>query len=757
MKMHKLTCLSAALILAASVGAGAIPALAAEPSASGDFFSDTAIAENYGGLASPSYQGENGVWLLAGTADENGMLLREGNVWSSGTGEGLAAVEGSLYTPGEEGVIWKWQAPSGGTAHFKGIVYNAVTVSEAGDLSSYGVEARTADTSTTRDGVSLSVLHVSGETKSSLYTADETSDFTLFTDETLSVRKGDSVLIRIDGKTDDTCDGVRLYMGVDFDEKIAAYDLTKQENLKAGVLEDITGNGHDLNTNYDGFTADPVKGMQFHSAVSDGKPVDSNSQQMFYDLDFGTHDFTDDLTDFTIRIAYTLGDDGGAAFTNDWTYIFSTTSHTLPTRGLALCINSLGSSDSNGKHKYALNLRFDVAGEQGFFGGTNCWTNGLVEGSSYVTVINVSTTKHKIETFTTGDYEGGWHGTNKNAGGTAAATTEDTWSMDNSNLGTAGEGLLLGAFNSAGQNSFNGWISSFEIAPMHTSFDASQVAGSEALRGSELNYAAANSVSAIAEKAELKDDEAAILSSFATKTVTLNLIPTGTLTGSVTWNDIVFDGSEYYLLGSVQAAGCDVNGLTAKALVDAKAVKLSVGGKYVGFVTAAADEEYDLDRLFDFVPLGSHATWYTDKAMTEEYTGGAATILYGKVEESEWTINYELDGGTNSPDNPATYRYSDGTVTLKAPTKEGYTFEGWYLEDTFSTKIGALEASEMREITIYAKWTKNPEDAGGGSQGGTEGDKESGKGGCGSFITGGVLVALVTACGAAILVSRKRH
>lgn len=45
-----------------------------------------------------------------------------------------------------------------------------------------------------------------------------------------------------------------------------------------------------------------------------------------------------------------------------------------------------------------------------------------------------------------------------------------------------------------------------------------------------------------------------------------------------------------------------------------------------------------------------------------------------------YSITYNLNGGTNSSTNPSTYDVLYG-VSLKAPTKAGYTFTGWYDEN----------------------------------------------------------------------------
>lgn len=65
-----------------------------------------------------------------------------------------------------------------------------------------------------------------------------------------------------------------------------------------------------------------------------------------------------------------------------------------------------------------------------------------------------------------------------------------------------------------------------------------------------------------------------------------------------------------------------------------------------------------------------------------------------------YKITYELDGGTNSSENPSEYTKND-TIELKPATKEGYNFIGWYLDDEVITKIdGSLE----KDITIEARF-----------------------------------------------------
>lgn len=77
---------------------------------------------------------------------------------------------------------------------------------------------------------------------------------------------------------------------------------------------------------------------------------------------------------------------------------------------------------------------------------------------------------------------------------------------------------------------------------------------------------------------------------------------------------------------------------------------------------------------------------------------------------SAYSINYKDEKGLNFSGNyedeyPQTHTYGVDT-TLVSPTKEGYTFEGWFLNEDCSgepvTSLDGLDYSE--DVTLYAKW-----------------------------------------------------
>ncbi len=74
----------------------------------------------------------------------------------------------------------------------------------------------------------------------------------------------------------------------------------------------------------------------------------------------------------------------------------------------------------------------------------------------------------------------------------------------------------------------------------------------------------------------------------------------------------------------------------------------------------------------------------------------------------EYTITYHLDGGSNHPDNPSRYTTAD-TITLKDPTRDGYTFLGWTQEGVSSTpqKPVIIPAGTTGNLAFTAHWQKD--------------------------------------------------
>ena len=75
-----------------------------------------------------------------------------------------------------------------------------------------------------------------------------------------------------------------------------------------------------------------------------------------------------------------------------------------------------------------------------------------------------------------------------------------------------------------------------------------------------------------------------------------------------------------------------------------------------------------------------------------------------EVKLPQFRINYVLNGGKNNQDNPEQYCETD-EIVLQAPTRNGYIFDGWYLDAEFTQEATGIDAGQTGDKTFYAKWT----------------------------------------------------
>lgn len=95
--------------------------------------------------------------------------------------------------------------------------------------------------------------------------------------------------------------------------------------------------------------------------------------------------------------------------------------------------------------------------------------------------------------------------------------------------------------------------------------------------------------------------------------------------------------------------------------------------------------------------------WYNGETKVTEITTGTYgnMTLVAKWTADLYTISYDLADGVNSPENPTSYTIESGLITLKDPTREGYTFAGWYNGEQLVTII---DSNTLENITLTAKW-----------------------------------------------------
>ncbi len=100
------------------------------------------------------------------------------------------------------------------------------------------------------------------------------------------------------------------------------------------------------------------------------------------------------------------------------------------------------------------------------------------------------------------------------------------------------------------------------------------------------------------------------------------------------------------------------------------------------------------------------AGWYTNTEYTDEIKANTKVdlkdnqTLYAKWEANSITINFNSDGGNTI--TTKTVKYNSDYGELEIPIKRGYSFLGWYLNNTLITST--TKVTSTSDITLIAKW-----------------------------------------------------
>ena len=99
------------------------------------------------------------------------------------------------------------------------------------------------------------------------------------------------------------------------------------------------------------------------------------------------------------------------------------------------------------------------------------------------------------------------------------------------------------------------------------------------------------------------------------------------------------------------------------------------------------------------------AGWYADEELREAYSFGTMPAqditLYAKWDANTYTVTFDAREGTVSPENQ-TVTFGQPYSALPTPTRAGYDFVGWYLENTLITENSVVTAAENHTLT--AAW-----------------------------------------------------
>ena len=97
--------------------------------------------------------------------------------------------------------------------------------------------------------------------------------------------------------------------------------------------------------------------------------------------------------------------------------------------------------------------------------------------------------------------------------------------------------------------------------------------------------------------------------------------------------------------------------------------------------------------------------WYFESTFTNRvsfpFTVTKDETLYAKWEQNTYNVHFVLNGGTGISD-VKTNKIEKEPI----PTKEGFTFVGWYLEEEFINKV-EFPYEVKNNVSLYAKWEEN--------------------------------------------------
>lgn len=144
------------------------------------------------------------------------------------------------------------------------------------------------------------------------------------------------------------------------------------------------------------------------------------------------------------------------------------------------------------------------------------------------------------------------------------------------------------------------------------------------------------------------------------------------------------------------------------------------GGKFDDASTQRGENvDYDACATLSAVPTCEgyiFAGWYTEKEDGDEFDLKNTPItkdleLYAHWTRQTFQVTFDSQGGS-SVESP-TVSYGDPVAEPEEPTREGYTFDGWYTKAKdgsawrFADDVSKNPDEVTSELTLYAHWTED--------------------------------------------------
>ena len=164
------------------------------------------------------------------------------------------------------------------------------------------------------------------------------------------------------------------------------------------------------------------------------------------------------------------------------------------------------------------------------------------------------------------------------------------------------------------------------------------------------------------------------------------VLNSATNNGNVTW-ETIYSGLTAVSAPVSAASAPSISPTFTASSVSVTAASANTGYHFVNWTSSNGSFETATSSSTTFTPSAQNAVATANYALTN------------------YTITYNLDGGTNHASNPSTYNYETATITLQNPTKTGYNFGDWYTDAEKTVTGKTIVNHSTGDKTFYATWT----------------------------------------------------
>ncbi|WP_462246642.1 InlB B-repeat-containing protein, partial [Faecalitalea cylindroides] len=138
---------------------------------------------------------------------------------------------------------------------------------------------------------------------------------------------------------------------------------------------------------------------------------------------------------------------------------------------------------------------------------------------------------------------------------------------------------------------------------------------------------------------------------------------------------------------------------------------INVTGTYDGkdasdYISEIQESELDGYKYKVTVRIPS---WYIQDWFSS-WTGTKTTdwrLFFTATPNDNYLVKYDLDGGQNGPENQNYSKVSNFMIPSDIPTREGYVFDGWIVQNSDSLEYDPYEIVSFSDVANYVHWNAN--------------------------------------------------